>query len=114
MNTNEKIADLNERIAKWIGVERKNVLGYGYFYFVKTGESTHFYTIDFLHDRNQQKLIEDKLIELGYELTCEYWQGTKQWTFDIYDINQELGHGTNESKDLAFLEAVEQLIDKEK
>ena len=103
MNTNEKIAT-------WLGMKKltKNA------YERKIDGGYKYYFLDFLHDRNQQGWIEDKLIELGYELTCEYWQGTKQWTFDIYNINQELGHGVNESKDLAFIQAVEQLIDKEK
>ena len=106
MNTNEKIAKL-------LGIEDELI-------YRSNGEI--FYKeikLDFLHDRNQQKWIEDKLIKLGYGIIYEYYldKNPKYWFVEIFDSaypdSESIVFKTNESKDLAFISAVEQLIDKE-
>jgi len=106
MNTNEKIA-------KWLGMVRMNEM------WCKPNEDETVsvypknYILDFLHDRNQQKWIEDKLIELGYGIMHDYIQSDNSHNFSLY-IGQTVEYtGENESKDLAFISAVEQLINKE-
>jgi hypothetical protein len=107
MNTNEKIA-------KWLGLKCKTMRhpdGYNYLYL----DDLRWEIIDFLHDRNQQKWIKDKLKELGYTWLSSF--NGKHYFFDImrrWNINDLLTKGKNEDEDLAFISAVEQLIDKEK
>ena len=115
MNTNEKIAT-------WLGMKKltKNA------YERKIDGGYKYYFLDFLHDRNQQKWIEDKLIELGYRIDYCFEEKGTHWEiiiakeenanwYDLDYIDNTIYIGIkNESKDLAFIQAVEQLIDKEK
>jgi len=106
MNTNEKIAT-------WLGMKKltKNA------YERKIDGGYKYYFLDFLHDRNQQKWIEDKLIEGGDGIIYSYYLDKKYWFVEIFDSaypdSASKVWKTNESKDLAFIQAVEQLIDKE-
>ena len=117
MNTNEKIA-------KWLGLEtEKDPLTE---HLRTRYKALEFVYIDFLHDRNQQKWIEDKLIELGYRIDYCFEEKGTHWEiiiakeenanwYDLDYIDNTIYIGIkNESKDLAFIQAVEQLIDKEK
>ena len=120
MNTNEKIA-------KWLGLElRECWVGYEKYYFKNGKPLIWEKDLDFLHDRNQQKWIEDKLIELGYRIDYCFEEKGTHWEiiiakeenanwYDLDYIDNTIYIGIkNESKDLAFIQAVEQLIDKEK
>ena len=114
MNTNEKIAT-------WLGMKKltKNA------YERKIDGGYKYYFLDFLHDRNQQGWIEDKLIELGYRIDYCFEEKGTHWEiiiakeenanwYDLDYIDNTIYIGIkNESKDLAFIQAVEQLIDKE-
>ena len=106
MNTNEKIA-------KWLGLEKeKNIYPYPWEeYWVR--EHIIYKNLDFLHDRNQQKWIEDELIKRGWRIKiyiCEQICEVKIWHND--DQIEVIGY--DENSDLAFLEAVERLIVKDK
>jgi len=104
MNTNEKIC-------KWLGLEtEKDPLTE---HLRTRYKALEFVYIDFLHDRNQQKWIEDKLKEDGWRISYLItvngnWAIVIFKTWKIREI-----YKCNESKDLAFIQAVEQLIDKE-
>ena len=66
--------------------------------------------VNFLNDRNQQKWIEDKLIELGCDISYCYYSIEKIHSFVISDKHDEFYEiESKESKDIAFLQAVEQL-----
>jgi hypothetical protein len=116
MNTNEK--EPNSKIAKWLGIKKHKCVssqGESYSYInenidKESNENREVEYLNFLHDRNQQKWIEDKLIELGYVIVYQY---VNIWMVTI--INKKplpFVYEKNESKDLAFISAVEQLIDK--
>lgn len=69
------------------------------------------YWIDFLHDRNQQKWIEDFLKKDGWAIgrfTNKLWKGT-----EIKKGNKKYQGDTYSDNDGDFIQAVEQLIDKE-
>jgi len=105
MNTNKKIA-------KWLGWISEMEINQGVVCIAdKDIKNAIEVELDFLHDRNQQKWIEDKLIELGYEIKINQ---DKEGT--LVQIGKEpfrpIASGENKSKDLAFISAVEQLIDK--
>ena len=121
MNTTE----INQKIAEWLGIEKKlnpnwttkmsNVFRqYNYFY-----NGIEIYP-DFLHDRNQQKWIEEKLEKEIYEIHYHYVNGN-------WEIELMIGHNIqnlvstpiyitkiDKSKSLAFLQAVEELIQEDK
>lgn len=100
MNTNEKIAI-------WLGLVRHLATTLENYWW----RGDDLIQLDFLHDRNQQKWIEDKLIEEGYEL---YYEHIKiKWMVEILKDKDIFYQTISESKDLAFISAVEQLIDKE-
>jgi hypothetical protein len=108
----------NDKIAKWLGFRKKSDNeGHTYFIHNKYGQMI-IYDFDFAGDRNQQKWIEDELIEEGYEF--EYGYVAKDegwWEVGIYDtmpmskINILVKSKT--SKDAALIEAVLELINKE-
>ena len=104
MNTNEKIC-------KWLGLEtEKDPLTE---HLRTRYKALEFVYIDFLHDRNQQKWIWDKLMELGYIIiSTTDMEGTD---VVIYKKNHKPNSERifNKDEDLAFIQAVEQLIDKE-
>ncbi|OGM08855.1 hypothetical protein A2Z67_02500 [Candidatus Woesebacteria bacterium RBG_13_36_22] len=121
MNTNEKIA-------KWVGVRKHRFVGYlgeTYCYInenidKESHENREVEYLDFLHDRNQQKWIEDKLIELGYGINYTYSQMWKKHFYNIVpkEVDETNIHkyfkGESEiSKSIALISAVKQLIDKE-
>ena len=121
MNTNEKI--VNQKIAEWLKVISHIYGEYEVLYYYK---NYHPVTkLDFIHDRNQQKWIEDKLIELGYRIDYCFEEKGTHWEiiiakeenanwYDLDYIDNTIYIGIkNESKDLAFIQAIEQLIDKE-
>ncbi len=99
MNTNE----IDNKIGKWL---------FGDLY-----DPDSDIKIDFLRDRNQQKWIEDRLIELGYGIFEDCDITTKEWCIEIFDSaypdSLYYASSKNKSKDLAFIQAVEQLIDKQ-
>lgn len=68
--------------------------------------------IDFLNDRNQQEWIEDKLMKLRFRIKYEYHEAHKYWIVSICNRYHNKPGFFSESKDIAFLKAVEQLIDK--
>ena len=103
MNTNEKIAT-------WLGMKKltKNA------YERKIDGGYKYYFLDFLHDRNQQKWIIDEIIKRGYGIEMTYLLKVKEWSVNIYDIYlHDVAAFCDKDLDLAFLEAIEQLIDKE-
>jgi hypothetical protein len=70
--------------------------------------------LDFLHDRNQQKWIIDKLKELGYTIeTNENKISSYVAIFNTYVSIYEHYTGHKEYGGEALIQAVEQLIDKE-
>jgi len=109
MNTNEKI--VNQKIAEWLKVISHIYGEYEVLYYYKNYHPVTKF--DFIHDRNQQKWIEDKLKEDGWRISYLItvngnWAIVIFKTWKIREI-----YKCNESKDLAFIQAVEQLIDKE-
>ena len=115
MKTELNIAELYPKILEWLGknciIHNTALFGEDKLIFFSEGEE-----IDFLHDRNQQKWIEDKLIELGYYVY--YYKEDIGWEIFIYNVNSNYKKDvkikiTNKSKDIAFLEAIEQLINQE-
>jgi hypothetical protein len=118
MNTNEKIA-------KWLGLIpniKDDIIIYwedkwGVRWYSKPIGSFRRYNLDFLHDRNQQKWIIDELKKRGYVLVFIIdSKGAECLIYGEPDKSntKELLHKTsNKDEDLAFISAVEQLIDKE-
>ena len=105
MNTNEKIA-------KWLGLEtEKDPLTE---HLRTRYKALEFVYIDFIHDRNQQKWIKDKLKELKYMWVADF-NGIR-YSFIILERTSmtrcEIVRNENKDEDLAFIQAVEQLIDK--
>jgi hypothetical protein len=106
MNTNEKIAI-------WLKLKcSKMPHPDGAIGLYLNEEGKKWQLIDFIHDRNQQKWIEDKLKEDGWRISYLItvngnWAIVIFKTWKIREI-----YKCNESKDLAFIQAVEQLIDK--
>jgi hypothetical protein len=112
----ETHTDINSQIAKWLGFEQKYIKNLGIQWVINLEDSKPI-KLDFLHDRNQQKWIEDELIANDYEI--EYGYVAKDdgwWEVGIFD---SMPMGTinilqrNVSKDTAFIEAVLELIEKE-
>jgi len=108
MNTNEK--ELNSKIAVWLGMA----------IFKKTGQIVYpdeYKGIipDFLHDRNQQKWIIDKLKKEGYAIETYTDLDTTEVTIwnpkESWDMPEDFIE--NKDEDVAFISAIEQLIDKE-
>jgi len=104
MNTNEKIA-------KWLGLQEKYITNFGIQWVINLEDSVPI-NLDFLHDRNQQGWIIDELIKRGWRIKiyiCEQTCEVKIWHND----DQIEVIGDNEDLDLAFISAVEQLINQE-
>jgi hypothetical protein len=115
---NKERMNTNEKICKWLKFKSAKVLGdYGIPQPIwKKPDGTIVYNdiIDFLHNRNQQKWIEDKLIELGYEITTEVDQNGAKVTIWKVDDGWEIPESIyDKSKDIALINAVLQLIEKE-
>jgi hypothetical protein len=102
----------NEKIARWLGLETFNApLEDNILVVYKDNKRI---TLDFAGDRNQQGWIEDKLIEEKFRILYQYLLSEKKWIVVIDYENGKLGADkTNQSKDVAFIQAVEQIIDKE-
>ena len=110
MNTNEKIAT-------WLGMKKltKNA------YERKIDGGYKYYFLDFLHDCNQQKWIEDKLEKEEYWIEYLYNTDAKIWLVFIHknenmyrtDYHLIQIRTMNKERNLAFISAIEQLIDKE-
>jgi hypothetical protein len=100
----------NETISKWLGFTE--VKGSAYKCYSYNGQNVYENTLDFLHDRNQQKWIEDELIEKGYKIDYDYYY--KSWHIGIQKDKYKIWfESENESKDTAFIECVLELIKKE-
>ena len=108
----------NETICKWLGFEKNIATIEEYYWRVDENGIDDMIKPDFLHDRNQQKWIEDKLENEGYLITYTltdvfHYSGVKRiWKIVIVGEPHSDIIKSNESKDLAFIQAVEQLIDK--
>jgi len=108
MTTQEK----NKAIAKWLGID---VYSDGSIWDLS---ETKYKKWQPAKDRNQQKLIEDKLIEMGYEIQYYhpkngYWIVTLKLSKKISKFYHKLisvGVKENKSKDIAFIDAVIELI----
>jgi hypothetical protein len=105
----------NETIAKWLeldGIISNDTVTLAY-----NKERTGSYKLDFLHDRNQQKWIEDELIANDYEIEYGYVAKDDGWwevgIFDSMPMETINILQRNVSKDTAFIEAVLELIEKE-
>lgn len=62
-------------------------------------------------NRNQQKLIEDKLIKDGWNISWSYRQRDESWLIIIKIIlTDNYFYKENKSKDIAFIDAVIELI----
>jgi hypothetical protein len=101
---------INSIIAKWLGYEYKFLLNDIPFY-VKSGKLVG---LDFINDRNQQKLIHDELKKKGYKIV-----ETESLTFNSVAIfrgedNYPVAAKSNEKDlDITFIEAMMQLIENE-
>lgn len=111
MTTQEK----NKAIAEWLGLELNElhigIISVGRWHKHTVGKTFH---IEFDNwqpdkDRNQQKLIEDKLVEMEFHINYEYRKKEKEWFIDIYNSEKD-GMSSNKSKDIAFIDAVIELI----
>jgi len=100
MNTKGK----NKAIAKWLGIE---IYDGGGFWDLSKDDMIGKWQPD--KCRNQQKLIEDKLIEIGYDIIYHYPQNSEKWTV-IISTNKKSILTQNKSKDTAFINAVIELI----
>jgi hypothetical protein len=117
----------NEKIAKWLGcitfyinhASNSVIEKIGTGLFAKKSENDTCFKVDFLHDRNQQKWIEDELIKKGYMVVKVL---EKENAFvRLAKVKQDIKNffesieKENDKPDLdtAFIEAVMQLIDKE-
>ena len=104
----------NEKIAKWLGLK---FIGKPYELEIYEGPKSNYKyatQLDFLHDRNQQKWIEDRLEELGYTWISAF--NGKYHFFTImkrFRVGDTLSKTRGDDEDLTFIQAVEQLIDKE-
>jgi len=112
MTTQEK----NKAIAEWLGIELNElhigIISAGKWVKHTVGETfiTEFPNWKPDKDRGQQKLIEDKLIEMGsYIIKYEYSDINKIWSVNIHD-QDKYGIANNKSKDIAFIDAVIKLI----
>jgi hypothetical protein len=108
MNTNEKIA-------KWLGWISEMEINQGVVCIAdKDIKNAIEVELDFLHDRNQQKWIKDKLKELKYMWVADF-NGIR-YSFIILERTSmtrcEIVRNENKDEDLAFIQAVEQLINK--
>ncbi|MBA7627107.1 hypothetical protein ES703_34569 [subsurface metagenome] len=98
----------NSLIAEWLGYEIqglspnevsiKNPFGEPFSIFWKPDK-----------DRNQQKLIEDKLIEMGCFITYTFDDHEEKWRICIYEEDYDVME-IDKSKDIAFIDAVIELI----
>ncbi len=105
MTTQEK----NKVIAEWLELEIKAEDDGNYCYL-----NNHFRCMEqdlrFLTNRNHQKWIEDKLIEMGCQILIGYDPSTKEWNIHIIDFTHPKIIKFNTSKDIAFIDAVIELI----
>jgi hypothetical protein len=100
MTTQEK----NKAIAEWLGLEKHYINEQ---YWIKKD------LIDWQpnKDRNQQKLIEDKLIEMGFDIRIDYFQFREiNWAVTLMNGKGIHIRKYNKSKDIAFIDAVIELI----
>lgn len=110
----EASLSINSKIAKWLGF--KNIRNIK---FPDLGlcivDGIVPIQLDFLHDRNQQKWIEDELQKRGIGTMYDYDPTEKRHSFTLYDgqICNPISESDHKSKNEAFISAVEQLIDKE-
>lgn len=105
----------NRIIAEWLGIERIKDGTYVYWYYKKTGDHLPNDMLDFLNNRNQQKWIENELKKRGYAIEMYVIKDYARVTISPNRSPKEYeafnGDGDLE---LAFIEAVLQLIKEEK
>ena len=108
MKTQEK----NKAIAEWLGYEcidnplTPNMVS------IKIDNYEKLWHPD--KDRNQQKLIEDKLIEINCFVQYTYDDFKKEWEVYLDNSKNKTFTRQSESKDIAFIDAVIELIQNEK
>lgn len=101
----------NKTIAEWLKIEvdkiswRGKFIGYG-----KISDDFELWFWNPNKDRNQQKLIEDKLIEMGCQILTGYDPSTKEWNIHIIDFTHPKIIKFNTSRDIVFIDAVIELI----
>lgn len=107
---------VNKVIAEWLGIKKQSDF-MGREYWVRNNGLIMWTEPDFLHDRNQQKWIEDELIEKGYGILSQWFFLSEMWNIEIYSdlVNSyEITiDKSNKSKDQAFIDAVMELINQE-
>lgn len=110
--------EVNKVIAEWLGL-KDQIIPMQY----ANGECIDVIeNLDFLHDRNQQKWIIDELEKRNYWLIYTYSPSDKTWVIQIHKVINEgrtdfrliQVRKKNQSKDQAFIDAVIELIEKEK
>jgi len=114
LNTSE----LYPKICRWLGLiyhEGSEMTG-GKDYWESKEHGIILNTdIDFIQDYDQLQWIEDKLRELGCDISYCYYSAEKIHSYVISDKHDEFYEKeSKESKPLALLQAVEELIKKEK
>jgi len=112
LNTTE----LYPKICEWLGMK---FIDSDYLFWHNEKIPFEFKNIDFLNDFDQLQWIEDKLIKLGYVVaTVSDKEGTNVTLYKekepADDITYEYHETTSaESKALALLQAVEELLNRE-
>ncbi len=101
----------NKAIAEWLGIELNKYGCPKKFYISDIEQFYNKFEPD--KDRNQQKLIEDKLVEMGYWIDYSYNPETKMHQSTFYtgfESDDEI-IAINSDKDIAFIDAVIELIE---
>jgi hypothetical protein len=108
---------LNEKLMKFCGIECgkadkfvsiPSLWGYGYYL---NGKRIRRTCPDLVHELDAQKKYIHPKLDL-YHIQKNYLVSPRMWNIDLYEIGGEVRFsGYNESESLAFVLAVEKLID---
>lgn len=108
MKTEEKNEIIAEKFLKWKFYskgEHPLLSTAGWWYKGKFRASI----LNFHKDRNQQKLIEDKLVGMGDFIQYTYDNFKKEWEIFLDNGNKYI-EIQNKSKDIAFIDVIIELI----
>jgi len=114
--TEQQIIELYPAICEWLGGKNyKSELGLIWWKLPQAKRDLNINEIDFLNNFDQLQWIEDKLRELGCDISYCYYSAEKIHSYVISDKHDEFYEKeSKESKSLALLQAVNELIKKEK